>query len=112
MSDRTKKTTAMGFFHMNGFVPSYRQATQFAREIGHVGSMLDVIDARLVTPPDSLKGHYPNNPSPWDQYYTTMSAEYVGMSTSGVKILIVAHGVGPMSNEKGVIDAYKLDPGG
>lgn len=112
MSNRTANTTAMGFFHIDGFVPSYRQATQFAGKTGHVGTMLDVIDARLATPPDSLTGHYPNNPSPWDQYYTTMSAEYVGMSKSGVKILIITHDAGPMSNEKGVIGAYKLDPGG
>ncbi len=112
MSNRTANATAMSFFHIDGFVPSYRQAMQFAGKAGHVGTMLDVMNARLATPPDSLTGHYPNNPSPWDQYYTTMSAEYVGMSKSGVKLLIVAHGVGPMSNEKGVIGAYKLDPGG
>lgn len=112
MSNRTAKATAMSFFHIDGFVPSYRQAMQFAGKTGHIGTILDVMNARLATPPDSLTGHYPNNPTPWDQYYTTMSAEYVGLSKSGVKLLIVAHGVGPMSNEKGVIDAYKLDPGG
>lgn len=106
MSNRTTKATAMGFYHSNGFVPSYRQATQFAGEDGHVGTMLDVIDARLATPPDSLKGHYPNNPSPWDHYYTTMSSEFVGRSKSGVKLLIVAHGIGPMVNEDEVVKTY------
>lgn len=109
MSNKTFSTGAMGFFHSDGFVPSYRQAAAFAGETGRVGTLLDIVDARLATPPKHLNGFDPANPTPWDQYYTTMSAEYVGQSKGGVKILIVAHGIGPMSNERGVVEAYKWE---
>lgn len=107
MSEKTATGEAMSFFHMDGFVPSFRQASRFAGDKGHVGTMLDVVDARLATPPKHLNGYDPSNPTPWDQYFTTMSAEYVGMSKGGIKILLVAHGVGPMATERGVVDAYK-----
>ena len=109
MSKITQTAGAMGFFHSDGFVPSYRQAAAFAGKTGHVGTLLDIVDARLATPPKHLDGFDPSNPTPWDQYYTSMSAEYVGQSKGGVKILIVAHGIGPMSTERGVVEAYKWE---
>lgn len=110
MSKKTTSDGAMGFFHEKGFVPSFRQASKFADKKGHVGTMLDVVDARLATPPyKKLDQFKPSQPTPWDQYYTTMSAEYLGMSKGGVKILIIAHGIGPMATEKGVVAAYKWE---
>ena len=103
---------AMAFYHEKGFVPAYQQAARFSGEGGHIGTMLDLVDARL--------GHYPteqldcqnvSNPTPWDRYYTTLTAEYMGLSRGGTKILIVAHGVGPMSNSDGVLAAYKWEFG-
>lgn len=111
MSYSAPSGEAMDFFHSDGFVPSYRQAAKFAGDAGHVGTLLDVVDARLATLPTLLGGYDPSNPTPWDRYYTTLSAEYVGQSRGGVKILIVAHGIGPMSTEQGVVGAYKWEFG-
>lgn len=95
----------MAFYHGDGFVASFNQATAYAGDDGHVATLPDVIDARLAVPPHddlnvSVRG------GPWDTYYTTMSSEFVGLSKGGVKIMIVAHGIGPMSTLEGVKSAY------
>jgi len=90
---------AMAFYNPNGFVPAFNHAKAFAGDGGHVGTMLDVVDARLATEPSM---------APWQQYYTTMSAEYVGISRSGEAIVIVAHGIGPMATLDGVLKAYSF----
>ena len=38
---------AMAFYHEKGFVPAYQQAARFSGEGGHIGTMLDLVDARL-----------------------------------------------------------------
>lgn len=99
---------ALAFYHKNGFVPAFKQAMQYAGHAGRIGTMLDWVDARLATPPYEKLGMYDtSNPTPWDQYYTTMSAEYVGISKGGIKILVVAHGIGPMATLDGVVEAYR-----
>lgn len=99
---------AMAFYHEKGFVPAFKQAIHYAGHAGRVGTMLDWVDARLATPPyEKLGMHDASEPTPWDQYYTTMSAEYVGISKGGTKILIVTHGVGPMATLDGVVEAYR-----
>jgi len=99
---------AMAFYHDKGFVPAFKQTMQYAGRAGRVGTMLDWVDARLAKPPYEKMGmHDTSNPTPWDQYYTTMSAEYVGISKGGTKILIVAHGIGPMATLDGVVEAYR-----
>lgn len=102
MNDQAKTVTefipAMAFYHQDGFVPSFKQAEKFAGKDGRVGVLPDVISARINSGMES---------SEWNQYYTTMSAEYCGLGKSGRKIIIVAHGVGPMSTLEGVMKAYK-----
>lgn len=97
----------MAFYHGDGFVPAFQQASKFAGKDGHIGTMSDVIAARLVTPPFKELGMSdPSNPTPWDRYYTTMTAEYFGF-LGGRTSIIVAHGIGPMSTLQGVLDAYR-----
>ena len=45
-----KKATggAMAFYHEKGFVPAFQQAIKFAGKDGHIGTMPDVIAARLT----------------------------------------------------------------
>ncbi len=108
MSKNQEGPNAMAFYHDKGFVPGFKQASQYAGESGRIATMLDWVDARLATPPNEKLDYYNSfNPTPWDTYYTTMSAEYVGISTGGTKILIVAHGVGPMATLDGVVEAYR-----
>ncbi|HBI16958.1 MAG TPA: hypothetical protein DDY52_02260 [Candidatus Moranbacteria bacterium] len=100
--------SAIAIYHEKGFVPAFKQAAKYAGRVGRIGTMLDWVDARLATPPyEKLGMHDTSKPTPWDQYYTTMSAEYVGISKSGTKILIVAHGIGPMATLDGVVEAYR-----
>lgn len=91
---------AMAFFS-----ESYPQAASFAQrfagEDGRVATIPDVIDARLATSTD--KG-------PWTQYIDTNSAEYFGHSQRENPIIVVAHGVGPLSTPEGLIKAYKKVP--
>lgn len=91
--------TAAAFYHEKGFVPAYNQATRFAEEHskGRIATLPDVIDARLASG---------SKDSPWSTYFTTMTAEYLGKSRGGNKIIIVAHGVGPMATLDGVLAAY------
>lgn len=103
---------AMAFYHEKGFIPAYRQAARFSGEKGHIGTMLDLVDARWSQLPIARLG-YENisNPTPWGRYYTTLTAEYMGFSRGGTKILIVAHGVGPLSTLDGILTAYKWEFG-
>ena len=59
--------------------------------------MPDIVEARMASGPDDL---------PWRNYFTTNSAEYYGIGADGREKLIVAHGVGPMSNIEGIKRAY------
>jgi hypothetical protein len=89
--------TAMAFWHEQGLVPAWKFAEAFAGKGGRIATLPDIIEARLHSKPDAV---------PWDKYLTTNSAEYVGMSKGGNKIIIVAHGVGPMSTLEGAQQAY------
>lgn len=101
-NEQKNQPNAMAFYHPEGLVPAFKQAKAFAGEGGRVATLPDVIEARLTTAP----GEYP-----WEAYFTTMSAEYVGLSKKGYPIAIVAHGVGPMSTLDGVLKAYNHEFG-
>jgi hypothetical protein len=92
--------TAMAFFHEDGFVPAWKQAARFAGNKGHIATLPDIIEARINTNSEDV---------PWGMYFTTLSAEYMGYSKGGKRILIVAHGVGPMSTMDGVVEAYSFE---
>lgn len=102
-----KKPGSMAFYHADGFVPAFKQAMKFAGKGGHVGTMPDAIATRLATDPYKEFGSWnPSDPTPWDTYYTTMTAEYLGVIKER-KYVIVAHGIGPMATLEGVLDAYR-----
>lgn len=96
-STDSSDSSAVAFYHEKGFVPAFKQANRFAGEQGRLATMPDVIAARLATEPGT---------PPWEMYFTTMSAEYRGLSRAGNEILIVAHGIGPMANLNGILLAY------
>lgn len=100
MKDQVPSIKAMGFFHTEGLVPAWKQASKFAGPEGRIGTMPDVVDARL----NSTRSDFP-----WQTYFTTTSAEYFGYSKGGVRILIVAHGIGPMSTLEGIQKAYSYE---
>lgn len=107
----TKKTIggSMAFYHEKGFVPAFKQASKFAGKDGRIGTMPDAIALRLANPPYKELGMTdPSNPTPWDRYYTTLTAEYFGV-LAGRTSIIVAHGIGPMSTLQGILDAYRYE---
>ena len=84
--------SAMAFYHDEGLVPAWKHAAKFAGPDGRIGTMLDVVDARIASSVDDF---------PWNTYFTTASAEYFGYSRGGKRILIVAHGVGKQARVAG-----------
>jgi len=98
-AEKNQQLSAMAFYNPHGFVAAYKQAKAFGGETGRVATIPDIIEARMATKPGDV---------PWENYYTTMSAEYVGFSKGGNPIAIVLHGVGPMSTLDGVLAAYSF----
>jgi len=91
---------AMAFYHQDGLPSAWKQAMKFAGEGGRLATMPDIVAARLETNPGDL---------PWETYFTTLTAEYCGIGKNGKRILIVAHGIGPMSTLDGVQKAYSWE---
>jgi hypothetical protein len=91
---------AMAFYHQDGLPAAWKQAARFAGQSGHLATMPDVAAARIGTIPGDM---------PWETYFTTLTAEYYGLSKSGKPILIIAHGNGPMSTLDGVLKAYSWE---
>lgn len=91
---------AMAFFSEN-YRDAAKMARQFAGDDGRIATLPDIIDARLAT---SL------GKAPWEQYFGTNSAEYFGFTEGKTPIIIVAHGVGPLSTPQGMQEAYDRTP--
>ena len=97
-TESVKKTVgAMAFYHQDGLPASWLQAMKFAGKDGCCATMPDIVSARLASKPGEF---------PWETYFTTTTAEYFGVGKGGNLILIVAHGVGPMSTLDGIRKAY------
>jgi hypothetical protein len=88
---------AMRFSHENGMVPAWNLASDFSGQNGRIATLPDIADARIEN--DYMK-------PVWNTFYTTLSAEYVGIGKNGRLLLIVAHGIGPMSTIEGIQKAY------
>ena len=99
-SERKPFAHAMAFYHQDGLPAAWQQAMKFAGKGGRLATMPDIIAARLETKPGKM---------PWETYFTTLTAEYLGFSKNGKRILIIAHGVGPMSTLDGVQKAYSWE---
>ncbi len=97
---RTKSPEAMAFYHQDGLPAAWQQAMKFAGKGGRLATMPDIVTARLGTKPGEM---------PWETYFTTLTAEYFGFSKAGNRILIIAHGIGPMFTLKGVQKAYSWE---
>lgn len=96
----TEPAKAMAFFHADGITAAWKQATRFAGMGGHIATLPEVIEARMAWEPGTSPA--------WDKYFTTSSAEYFGLTKQGKRIIIIAHGVGPMSTIDGILKAYSF----
>lgn len=91
------KPKAKAFMCPNGVQDAWRAASFFAGPSGHVATLPDI--ARM-------RSKLGKNSNMWKRDYTSSSAEYYGLGGDGRQKLIVAHGVGPMSDYMGVMGAY------
>lgn len=101
---RTAKWRPVAFYHQDGLVPAWNFAKRYAGRSGHVATLPELIELRLGTEPGT-------EDSPWENWYTSSSAEYVGVGADGRVKIIVAHGVGPMATIDGIKAAYKWQYG-
>ena len=96
------RVPAMAFYHPDGLVAAWKQARSpaFMGKKGRIATLPDIVEARL--------GSYPDGAA-WRKYFTTLSAEYMGFGSNGGRILIVAHGIGPMATLDGILKAYSYE---
>lgn len=99
----TKSTNfdAMAFYHPDGMVPAWKHATAFGGDKGRVATLPDIIGARLAAGNPLKKAT-----TAWTSYFTASSAEFMGLSKGGNRIVIVAHNGGPMATIDGIMKAY------
>ena len=71
---------AKSFYHANDLEASWSQAAAFAGPKGRIATIPDIVAARLAS-----------HPKLWKTWYTTRTAEFLGYSKLGRRILIVAH---------------------
>ncbi|MBI4120826.1 MAG: hypothetical protein HY457_01025 [Parcubacteria group bacterium] len=90
----------MAFYHQDGLPAAWQQAKEFAGKGGRLATLPDVVAARLATKPGG---------TPWETYFTTLTAEYLGITKGGTRILIIAHGIGPMCTLAGIQKAYSWE---
>jgi len=100
ITEKRPSAHAMAFYHKDGLPAAWKQAMKFAGGNGRLAIMPDIVASRIETKPEQ---------APWDTYYTTLTAEYYGITKSGNCILIIAHGIGPMSTLEGVQKAYSWE---
>lgn len=93
---------AMAFYNEDGFEAAYRGAVAFAGTGGRLATLPDVLEARLVSDSHAVA---------WSHYVTTMSSEFYGWSSAGVPLIVVAHGVGPMTDVETVTAVYAAGAG-
>lgn len=94
----------VAFYHQDGLVAAWNFAERYASKSGHVATLPEIVELRLGAQAGI-------NGSPWETWYTSSSAEYVGLGADGRVKIIVAHGVGPMSTIDGIKTAYKWEWG-
>lgn len=95
-----KKTaaTAMGFYGADGVNDAWMAAEVFAGENGRIATLPDLLDARIAAD---------HNTFHWGRWVTTKSAEYYGLYKNETPLIVVAHGIGPLSTLDGVLTAMK-----
>lgn len=97
MSSQQPQENGVAFYNSDGLVPAWNMAAKCAGKEGRIATLPDIIRARM---------HSPLGTPAWETYFTTNSAEYFGIGKKGRPIIIVAHGIGPMSTWDGAMKAY------
>jgi len=70
-TDKRPFAHAMAFYHQDGLPAAWKQAMKFAGKKGRLAIMPDIVASRIETKPGD---------APWETYYTTLTAEYCGIT--------------------------------
>jgi hypothetical protein len=100
----TSDERPVAFYHRDGLVAAWNHATRYAGKGGHIATLPEIVELRLGAKPGTKN-------SPWEKWYTSASAEYLGVGADGRVKIIVAHGVGPMSTISGIKAVYRWEYG-
>lgn len=120
MSERGRPLMSAG---NRDIATAWEYALRYAGEEGHIATLPEIIEARERAYESFCRKHHgePGRDETllrraWNQAYASASSEYVGTGADGCQKIIVAHGVGPLSNLDGIKEAYDHDlrenPGG
>src|SRR3989344_9578843 len=74
------------------------QAREYAGNEGSVATLQDISQARIIAPKEAYV---------WQNWFTTTSGEYKGLSKEGKPVYVVAHGVGQLTDPARIKRAYK-----
>jgi hypothetical protein len=91
----------MSFSNLKDFQSTFSAAERYAAENGRLATMTDIIMARSLNDINSIF---------WHRYYTTLSSEFYGLYKGEKPMIVVAHGVGPLSTLEGIEKAYDICP--
>lgn len=90
----------MTFCNLKDFSTTLSAAQKYAQDGGRVATMTDIIMGRALNDAKSLF---------WNRYFTTLSAEFYGLYKGEKPMIVVAHGIGPLSTIEGIVKAYGGD---
>lgn len=87
-------------FYDRDLPTALEQAKEYAGEQGSAATVLDIVQARILAPGDSFV---------WNNFFTTTTGEYKGLSKQGNPVYVTAHGIGPLKEPARIRQAYKED---
>lgn len=93
-----KLPRALSFYRPDSLLESFKKAKQYAGKEGRIATIPDFVEARLS------KIH-----EAWHEWYTTATCLYFGDSAAGNPIIMVAHGIGPLTTISGINTAYYMN---
>jgi len=85
-------------FYDRDLPTALEQAGEYAGEEGHVATLPEMAQARILAPKGSFA---------WKNWFTTTSGEYKGVSKQGNRVYVVVHGVGPLTEPGRIRQAYE-----
>lgn len=85
-------------FYDKDLPTALEQAKEYVGKEGNVATFPEIAQARIIAPPDSYV---------WNNWFTTTTGEYKGLSKKGKPVYVVAHGAGPLAEPGRIRRAFK-----
>jgi hypothetical protein len=97
---RSPSARAMSFFHARNLLTALTRAERFGDRIA---TLPEVALARTSADADAFS---------WTNDFVTGSAEYFGQTRTGIQVIAILHGAGPLADATGAFDAYGVGEAG